>query len=64
MGKKKIKKEMEHEKRTDRKTYGNKNMNMPHNHYTHENTEPEHAIFFTRGREIAITIGQEEQEKI
>lgn len=38
-------------------------MNMPHNHYTHEYVESEHAIFFARGREIVITIEQEEHEK-
>lgn len=42
------------------KGYMKKNMNVPHNHYRHKNVEPEHANLSTRGREIAITIKEEE----
>lgn len=45
----------------DRKTYRNKNMKMPRDIYTHEYVGPEQAIFFTRGKEITVTIQQEKK---
>lgn len=36
---------------------------MLNNYCIHEKEKPEHAIFFTREKDIEVTIQQEEQEK-